>query len=120
MRFNSFIYMHTIISAPMYKPQDLRGRLDAALEQVDTLRDHLQERDSERRALEQKIQEVRRESEEAKKALEENIRDSNRYRSSLEVISRYSLMIHHHYSFSAFRFQPVAKKDQLCVLFHVF
>lgn len=57
------------------------------------LRNHLQERDTERRKLEQKIQEVRRESQEAKKALEERLRDSNRYHCSLELISRYFLIM---------------------------
>lgn len=86
------LYLHTTNSACTYQPQDLRGRLDAALEQVDTLRDHLQERDTERRELEQKIHEVKRESQETTKALEESRRDSNRYRSSLELISRYFLI----------------------------
>lgn len=76
-----------------YKPQDLRGCLDAALEQVDTLRSLLQERDTERRELEQKIQEVGRENKEAKKALEESLRDSGRYCRSLELISRYIMMM---------------------------
>lgn len=80
-------------TAPVFKPQDLHGRLDAALEQVDTLRDHLQERDAERRELEQSIQEARRESQEAKKALEESLRDSNRYHCSLKLISRYFLIL---------------------------
>lgn len=85
-----FLYQHSTNNAPTSKPQDLRGRLDAALEQVDTLRDHLQERDSERRELEHKIQEVRRESQEAQTALqEESLRDGNRYRCSLELLSRY-------------------------------
>lgn len=78
---------------PPNKLQDLRGRLDAALEQVDTLRDHLQERDTERRELEQKIQIVRKESQEAKKDLEESLRDSNRHRCSLELMSRYFLIL---------------------------
>lgn len=65
--------------------------MGAALEQVDTLREHQQERDAERRELEQKIQDVRRESQEDKKALEESLRDSNRYHRSLELISRYIL-----------------------------
>lgn len=77
-------------NASTYNLQDLRGCLDAALEQVDTLRNHLQGGDTERRELEQKIQELRRENQEAKKALEESLRDSNRYRCSLEVISRYT------------------------------
>lgn len=77
----------------MYEPQDLCGRLDAALEQSDMLRNHLQERDTDRRRLEQKIQEVRRESQEAKKALEECLRDNNRHQCSLELISRYALVL---------------------------
>lgn len=65
--------------------------MEAAQEQVDTLRDHLQEKDVERKKLEQKIQEVRKESLEAKKTLEDSLRDSNRYRCSLELLARYSL-----------------------------
>ena len=76
-----------------YKPQDLHGCLDAALEQVDTLRHHLQEREIERRELELKIQEVEREMQEAKKASEERLRESNRYCRSLELISRYQLIM---------------------------
>lgn len=59
---------------------------------MDTLRGYLQDRDVERRGLEQKIQEVGRETQEAKKALEESLRDSNRYCNSLELISRYKLI----------------------------
>lgn len=80
----------------MYNQQDLRGCLDAAMEQADTLRNHLQGGDAERRELEQKIQEVRRENQEAKKALEESLRDSNRYRCSLELISRYTQIYSYH------------------------
>lgn len=73
--------------------------MGAALEQVDALREHQQERDAERRELEQKIQDVRRESQEAKKALEESLRDSNRYRRSLELISRYILTKYFYFFF---------------------
>uniref|UniRef100_A0A3B4GVC1 Ciliary rootlet coiled-coil, rootletin family member 2 n=1 Tax=Pundamilia nyererei TaxID=303518 RepID=A0A3B4GVC1_9CICH len=88
--------LHTEIQAlqkilhHVHQLQELRARLGAALEQVDTLREHQQERDAERRELEQKIQDVRRESQEDKKALEESLRDSNRYRRSLELISEKS------------------------------
>lgn len=77
--------------------QDLRGCLDAALEQVETLRNHLQRGETERRQLEQKIQEVRRENQEAKKALEESLRDSNRYHCSLELITRYTIYSYYSY-----------------------
>lgn len=76
------------------KQQDLRGCLDAALEQVETLRVHVQERDAERRELEHKIQEARKETQDTKKALEESLRDSKRYCRSLELISRYILDIY--------------------------
>ncbi|KAK1896509.1 Rootletin [Dissostichus eleginoides] len=46
-----------------------------------------QERDAERKELEQKVLEVRRESQEAKTALDESLRDSNRYRCSVELLS---------------------------------
>lgn len=69
--------------------QDLRACLDAALEQVDTLRERVQEKDSERKELDQKIQQIRKESQEAQKALEESLRESKRYQCSLELLSRY-------------------------------
>lgn len=76
------------------EPQELRAQLEAALEQVDTLHEHQQQRDTERRELEQKIQEVRQESQEAKKTVEESLTDSNRDRSSLELISKSVLTEH--------------------------
>ncbi|XP_013866473.1 rootletin isoform X2 [Austrofundulus limnaeus] len=66
---------------------DLHARLEAALEQVDTFHDLLQERDAEKMELEQMIQEVQKESQEVQKALEESIRDSCRSHCSLELIS---------------------------------
>ncbi|KAF3835741.1 hypothetical protein F7725_028299 [Dissostichus mawsoni] len=75
------------LSEHQNQTQDLRGRLEAALDQEETLRDHLQERDAERKELEQKVLEVRRESQEAKTALDESLRDSNRYRCSVELLS---------------------------------
>ncbi|XP_032382850.1 rootletin [Etheostoma spectabile] len=87
LRNTTLMAVQSVCAKHQKQTQDLRGRLDAALEQVETLRDHLQERDTEMRELEQKIQEVRRESHEAKTALEESLRDSNRYRCSLELIS---------------------------------
>ncbi|KAM3850238.1 uncharacterized protein crocc2 [Diretmus argenteus] len=79
--------VQNLLSKHQKQTQDLRGRLDAALEQVSTLRNHLQEKDAERRELEQRIQEVRRDFQEAKQTLEESHRDSSRYRSSLDLIS---------------------------------
>ncbi|XP_034387086.1 rootletin [Cyclopterus lumpus] len=87
LRNTTLMAVHSALSKHQKQTQDLRGRLDAALEQVETLRDHLQERDTERRELEQRIQEVRRESQEAKTALEENLREGHRYRCSLELMS---------------------------------
>ncbi|KAI4829341.1 hypothetical protein KUCAC02_023387 [Chaenocephalus aceratus] len=46
-----------------------------------------QERDAERKELEQKVLEVRRESQEVKSALDESLRDSNRHRCSVELLS---------------------------------
>jgi len=51
-------------------------------------------KDVERIKVEQMIQEVRRESQEAKKALEESLKESKTYCSSLELISRFSLSKH--------------------------
>lgn len=70
----------------------MRGCLDAALEQVHSLRAHLQDRDSERTELEQKIQGLKRESQEARAALEESLRDGSRSLCSLELVSRYLLL----------------------------
>lgn len=71
--------------------QELRGRLDAAVEQADALRERLQGRDAENRKLEQKIQEVAKESQEARRGLEEELRDSSsRSRRSLELVSKYA------------------------------
>lgn len=70
--------------------QELRGRLDAAVEQADALRKRLQGRDTENTNLEQRIQEVAKESQEARRALEEALRNSSsRSRRSLELVSRY-------------------------------
>lgn len=61
------------------------------MEQADALRERLQERDANRRSLEQKIQEVTKENQEARRDLEEELRDSSsRSRRSLELVSRYS------------------------------
>ncbi|AWP11438.1 putative rootletin-like [Scophthalmus maximus] len=87
LRNTTLMAVQTLLSKHQKQTRDLRGCLDAALEQVDTLRGYLQDRDVERRGLEQKIQEVGRETQEAKKALEESLRDSNRYCNSLELIS---------------------------------
>ncbi|TNN74186.1 Rootletin [Liparis tanakae] len=87
LRNTTLMALHSALSKHQKQTQDLRGRLDAALEQVETLRDHLQERDTERRELEQKIQEVSRESQEAKTALEETLREGHRHRCSLELMS---------------------------------
>lgn len=62
--------------------------MKAALEQVDTLRDELHEKNSELTKLEQMIQEIRRELQEAKEALEESLKENNRSRCTLELISR--------------------------------
>ncbi|XP_034438966.1 rootletin isoform X1 [Hippoglossus hippoglossus] len=87
LRKTTLMAVQTALSKHQKQTQDLHGCLDAALEQVDTLRHHLQEREIERRELEQKIQEVEREMQEAKKASEESLRESNRYCRSLELIS---------------------------------
>ncbi|XP_034736357.1 rootletin [Etheostoma cragini] len=87
LRNTTLMAVQSVCAKHQKQTQDLRGHLDAALEQVETLRNHLQKRDTERRELEQKIQEVRRESQEAKAALEDSLRDSNRYRCSVELIS---------------------------------
>lgn len=71
--------------------QDQNGCLGAALEQVETLRNHMQEMGIGRREMEQKIQELRIESQEAKTALDESLKGNNRYRCSLELITRYIL-----------------------------
>lgn len=61
------------------------------MEQADALRERLQERDANRRSLEQKIQEVTKENQEARRDLEEELRDSSsRSRRSLELVSRYA------------------------------
>ncbi|KAK5930141.1 hypothetical protein CgunFtcFv8_026404 [Champsocephalus gunnari] len=75
------------LSEHQNQTQDLRGRLEAALDQEETLRGHLQEREAERKELQQKVLEVRRESQEAESALDESLRDSNRYRCSVELLS---------------------------------
>ncbi|XP_045079321.1 rootletin-like [Coregonus clupeaformis] len=67
--------------------QDLRSRLDAALEQVDTLRSHLQEGEEERRDLEGRIQEVQRENQQAGRSLEDSHRDNQRFRASLDLLN---------------------------------
>lgn len=76
---------------------------------MDDLRRHLQERDSEKRELELKVQEVLRESQEAKTSLAESIRDSSRYCRSLELISRY-FWFHSEIS-------TVGSRVSVCVLF---
>ncbi|XP_034091518.1 rootletin isoform X3 [Gymnodraco acuticeps] len=81
------------LSEHQNQTQDLRWRLEVALDQEETLRDHLQERDAERKELEQKVLEVRRESQEAKTALDESLRDSNRYRCSVELLSSEKLSL---------------------------
>lgn len=70
--------------------QELRGRLDAAVEQADALRERLQGTNAENRKLERKVQEVAKESQEARRVLEEELRDSSsRSRRSLELVSWY-------------------------------
>lgn len=63
------------------------------MEQADALRMRLQGRDTENMKLEQKIQEVAKESQEARKTLEDELRNSSsRSRRSLELVSRYLLL----------------------------
>ncbi|XP_063747285.1 rootletin [Eleginops maclovinus] len=83
VRNTTLIAVQGALSKHQNQTQDLRGRLEAALEQVETL----QKKDAMRTELEQKVQEVRRENQEVKTALEESLRDSNRYRCSLELLS---------------------------------
>ncbi|KAL1023371.1 hypothetical protein UPYG_G00039950 [Umbra pygmaea] len=67
--------------------QELRGHLEVAQEQVDTLRSRLQEAEVERRGLEGRMQEVQRENLLGGRNLEESLRDVQRCRNSLEVIT---------------------------------
>lgn len=63
------------------------------MNQADALRKQLQERDAENLKLEQKIQEVAKESQEVRTALEEELRSSgSRSRRSLELVSRYRML----------------------------
>lgn len=64
------------------------------MEQVDALQKQLQGRDSENMKLEQKVQEVAKESQEACKTLEDELKNSSsRNRRSLEIVSRYLLLV---------------------------
>lgn len=63
------------------------------MQQADALRKQLQGRDTENTKLEQKVQEVAKESQEARRALEDELRNSSsRSRRSLELVSRYLLL----------------------------
>lgn len=63
------------------------------MEQADALQKQLQGRDTENMDLEQKIQEVAKESQEARRALEEELRkSSSKSRRSLELVSRCLLL----------------------------
>ncbi|XP_028300551.1 rootletin [Gouania willdenowi] len=87
LRTATLMAVQNTLSRHQKQTQELRACLDATLEQGDTLRDHLKDKDAERRKLEQKIQDGRRGIQEVKKALEESLRESNRYRCSVELIS---------------------------------
>ena len=63
---------------PPWASQELRGRLDGALEQVGVLRGQLQEEQAERRRQEQ----------ESRSSLEESQREGRRCCSSLELLTR--------------------------------
>lgn len=63
------------------------------MEQADGLQKQLQGSCTKNMKLEQKIQEVAKESQEARRALEEELRNSScRSRHSLELVSRYLLL----------------------------
>lgn len=66
--------------------------MEAALKQADTFHNRLQEKDAEKMKLEQMIQDIQRESDEAKKALEESLKNCSREHCSLELISRYAMI----------------------------
>ncbi|XP_049578492.1 rootletin isoform X2 [Syngnathus scovelli] len=68
--------------------QDLRVRLEASLNEANSLRTRLQQSHSARTELEVKIQEVAKESQEVQKALEETVQEKDGYRSSLDTVSR--------------------------------
>lgn len=70
------------------KKQEIHGRLKAALEQVDAFKDQLHEQNIQRAELEQKIQEMQSEHQEAQKALEESLEENSRSRCTLELISK--------------------------------
>lgn len=59
-----------------------------ALEQVDTFKDQLQEKNDERTKLEQMIQEMQAKHQETEKALQESLIESNQSLCTLELLSR--------------------------------
>nr|XP_057928909.1 rootletin [Doryrhamphus excisus] len=84
---NTLTALQCALSKHQKQAQDLHGRLDVALEQVDVLQGQLQKSDSAKRELAMRIQEVKKESQEAKNALDECLRESESSRSLLEIIS---------------------------------
>ncbi|XP_028817168.1 rootletin isoform X3 [Denticeps clupeoides] len=69
------------------RTQDLRVRLDAALEQLGTLRVQLHEGQLERRELDQRIQELQQENQKTSRELEVGCRDFQRCHSTLDHVT---------------------------------
>nr|XP_061790393.1 rootletin-like [Nerophis lumbriciformis] len=67
--------------------EDFSARLEASLEEADTLRTQLQQSDSAKLELEARIREGTKQSQEAKDVLEETIREKDRCHRELDVIS---------------------------------
>ncbi|XP_038842635.1 putative ciliary rootlet coiled-coil protein 2 [Salvelinus namaycush] len=76
-----------LLSQHQIQTQDLRSRLDAALEQVDILHRNLQEQEEERRDLEGRMKEVQKENQQVERSLEEKHRDNQRFHTSLDLLN---------------------------------
>ncbi|KAG7268547.1 hypothetical protein CRUP_015838 [Coryphaenoides rupestris] len=77
-RTSTLMALQRTLSRHHTHSQDLRGRLDGAMEQVGVLRGQLQEEQAERRRQEQ----------DSRSSLEESQREAGRSRSSLELLNR--------------------------------
>ncbi|MED6266669.1 hypothetical protein CHARACLAT_004383 [Characodon lateralis] len=83
---STLIAVQNVLSKHLQESQEMDARLKAALVQVDTFKDQLQQKYAERTKLEKTIQDIQREHQEAKKALEESLKENKRSRCTLELI----------------------------------
>ncbi|KAM9391072.1 uncharacterized protein ACWYII_034158, partial [Salvelinus alpinus] len=84
---NTLMAVKGLLSQHQIQTQDLRSRLDAALEQVDILHRNLQEQEEERRDLEGRMKEVQKENQQVERSLEEKHRDNQRFHTSLDLLN---------------------------------